>query len=66
MTFGLVVGLVGGTFGLFVGLVAGVMGIAVGLAGTVLGLAVAAVVLAAPVLLVVALFYGAVKLVRAA
>ena len=64
--FGLLVGLLGGIFGLVVGLVGGVLGLVVGLVGLVFGLGVGAIVLAAPILIVVALVYGTMKALSAA
>jgi hypothetical protein len=64
--FGLVIGLLGGLFGLAVGLAAGVFGAAVGVLGALFGLAVAFAVLALPLLIVIALAIGIVKLVAPA
>jgi hypothetical protein len=64
--FGLVVGLVGGLFGLVVGLIAGLFGAAVGIAGAIFGIGIALFTLAIPLLIVVALVIGVMKLVALA
>jgi hypothetical protein len=64
--FGLVVGLAGGLFGLVVGLIAGLFGAAVGIAGAMFGIGVALFTLAIPILIVVALVIGIMKLVALA
>ncbi len=64
--FGLVFGLAGGLFGLAVGLVAGVFGAAVGVLGALFGVGVALMTLAVPLLIVVALAVGVVKLIALA
>jgi len=64
--FGLVFGLVGGLFGLAVGLVAGLFGVVVGVLGALFGIGVALVTLAVPLLIVVALVFGLLKLVALA
>jgi hypothetical protein len=64
--FGLVFGLAGGLFGLAVGLVAGVFGLAVGILGALFGIGVALVTLALPLLIVVALGVGVMKLIALA
>ena len=64
--FGLVLGLAGGLVGLAVGLVGGVFGTAVGVLGALFGIGVALVTLAVPLLVIVVLAIGVMKLVALA
>jgi hypothetical protein len=61
---GVAIGLIGGLFGLAVGAAGAVIGLVAGFIGTIIGLSVGIIILATPILLIVGIIYGAMRLAR--